>query len=150
MAGGLEFPLSLLPEVSVRLNRVLNQATFAEGMEKESDPSEGPLKIDAFLPAYFRNPVFWEGYSKLFPFGEGFSSPLFGVRRARIERLEDGFGRMQVCTYRWRHGSGRAFFRDVGDPPRPGQECDMVVTPEIRGKGDYLERLFVVVQHRPT
>ncbi len=150
MAGGLEFPLSALTEVSHRLNKVLNNEAPPDKGNGGLEPGDGPLKIDAFLPAYFRNPVFWEGYSKLFPFGEGFASPLFGVRRARIERLEDGFGRMQVCSYRWRHGSGRAFFREGGDPPRPGQDCDLVVTPEIRGKGDYLERLFVVIQHRPA
>ncbi len=148
MAGGLEFPLNLLPEVSRRLKEILNHEADSQNGASPSKSSDAPLKIDAFLPSYFRNPVFWEGYSKLFPFGEGFSSPMFGVRRARIERLEDGFGRMQVCSYRWRHGNGRAFFREGGKMPHPGQECDLVLTPEIRGKGDYLERLFVVSQYR--
>jgi single-stranded-DNA-specific exonuclease len=151
MAGGLEFPLELLSEVSDRLNQVLNAGPFHD--DQTGGPisaNKAPLKIDAFLPAYFRNPVFWDGYFKLFPFGEGFSSPQFGVRRARIERIEEGGSRMQVCSYRWRHGSGRAFLRDPSDTPVLGQESDLVVTPEIRGKGDYLERIFVVSQHRPA
>lgn len=116
----------------------------------EGGDERDPLRIDAFLPAYFRNPIFWEGYRKLFPFGEGFSRPLFGVRRARIERLEEGNGKMQACAYRWRHGSGRAFFREGEAILSPGQDYDLVVTPEIRGKGDYLERLFVVADYRPA
>lgn len=151
MAGGLEFPLEALSQVSERLNQVLNSGWehYDEKAGSENATTE-PLKIDAFLPAYFRNPVFWEGYLKLFPFGEGFSSPIFGVRRARIERIEEGSGRTPVCSYRWRHGNGRAFFRDSSDLPAPGQECDLVVTPEIRGRGDYLERIFTVNQYRPA
>ncbi|MGC8500212.1 MAG: DHH family phosphoesterase [Leptospirillia bacterium] len=151
MAGGLEFPVDLLPEVSLRLSRQINIHLSNSGAQASEASAEGePLRIDAFLPAYFRNPIFWEGYRKLFPFGEGFTRPLFGVRRARIERLEEGSGKMQACAYRWRHGSGRAFIREGGPSLSPGQDYDLVVTPEIRGKGDYLERLFVVADHRPA
>ena len=150
MAGGLEFPLEALTQVSERLNRVLNVGWERGDRKNGISGVSDSLTIDAFLPAYFRNPVFWDGYLKLFPFGEGFSSPKFGVRRARIERIEDGGGRTQVCSYRWRHGNGRAFLRDSTDMPPMGHDCDLVVTPEIRGKGDYLERIFVVSQHRPA
>ena len=151
MAGGLEFPADLLPEVSRRLSGLLNASPVtSEGGTMEGTDEKDPLRIDAFLPAYFRNPIFWEGYRKLFPFGEGFSRPLFGVRRARIERLEEGNGKMQACAYRWRHGSGRAFSRAGDAVLSPGQDYDLVVTPEIRGKGDYLERLFVVADYRPA
>lgn len=147
MAGGLEFPLDVLAQVSDRLNKVLN-AGQEPGL---SPPQSGdPLRIDAFLPAYCKNPVFWDGYQKLFPFGEGFSSPLFGVRRARIERIESGGGRSPVCSYRWRHGSGRAILRESGTHMSSGQDFDLVVTPEIRGKGDYLERIFFISQYRPA
>lgn len=151
MAGGLEFPLEALTQVSERLNKVLNA-----GQDQPRDRTclvssiDDLLKIDAFLPAYFKNPVFWDGYQKLFPFGEGFSSPMFGVRRARIERIENGTGRSPICSYRWRHGNGRAFLRESSDAISLGQEFDLVVTPEIRGKGDYLERIFFISQYRPA
>jgi single-stranded-DNA-specific exonuclease len=106
------------------------------------------LEIDAFLPASYRSPSFWEGLGKLVPFGEGFPEPLFGIRNVQIERMESTNSRLVLCHFRWSHGTEKAAFRQTSNLPKPGDRVDLVMTPELVGKGDHVERHFSIRRYR--
>ncbi|BAM06905.1 DHH family phosphoesterase [Leptospirillum ferrooxidans] len=141
-AGGLGFPVEILDMVRRKLSSQLN---------KKEEPSYGlnsDLEIDAFLPAYYRSTSFWEGLGALLPFGEGFQPPKLGVRNALIERIEDGRGRTVLCHFRWKHGLERAAIRSGLQVPHSGERVDLVMTPELVGKGDRVERHFSICSYR--
>ena len=144
-AGGLGFPLEILEKVRVLLSGIL-----MEDAVDSPENAEERMEIDAFLPAYYRSPSFWEGLGKLTPFGEGFPEPLFGIRNVRVEKMESTNGRLVLCHFRWNHGTERAAFRYSRDLPRPGDRLDLIMTPELVGKGDRIERHFTIRRHRHT
>jgi len=144
-AGGLGFPVELLGKVRAVLGKILQEAgSCQEGGTPDS------LEIDAFLPAYYRSPSFWEGLGRLVPFGEGFPAPLFGIRNVLVERMETTNGRLVLCHFRWSHGTEKAAFRQTTNLPKPGDRLDLVMTPELVGKGDHVERHFSIRRHRST
>ncbi len=144
-AGGLGFPLEILEKVRVLLSGILREQSAST-----LEDCDETLEIDAFLPAYYRSASFWEGFGKLTPFGEGFPEPLFGIRNVRVEKMESANGRLVLCHFRWNHGTERAAFRYSRNLPRPGDRLDLVMTPELVGKGDRIERHFTIRRHRHT
>ncbi len=142
-AGGLGFPVELLETVRKVLGNILKEPSSCPEMQ---DPDS--LEIDAFLPAYYRSSSFWEGLGKLVPFGEGFPEPLFGIRNVQIERMESTNGRLVLCHFRWSHGTEKAAFRQTSNLPKPGDRVDLVMTPELVGKGDHVERHFSIRRYR--
>lgn len=141
-AGGLGFPFEALEDVRSLLTAFLKDRSGTREEEGET------LDIDAFLPAYYRSGVFWEGLGKLIPFGEGFPEPMFGIRNAHVEKVASGNGRLVLCHFRWRHGTERAAFRHTQTLPSPGDRLDLVMTPELVGKGDRVERHFTIRRYR--
>ncbi len=141
-AGGLGFPIEVLDMVRRKLTSELNQSRDKPVRGNEC------LEIDAFLPAYYRSASFWEGLGALLPFGEGFHPPKLGVRNALVERVEDGRGRTVLCHFRWKHGLERAAIRSGLEVPRSGERLDLVMTPELVGKGDRVERHFSIHSYR--
>jgi single-stranded-DNA-specific exonuclease len=140
-AGGLGFPIEALEDVRALLTEFLKNRPAPQEEERVLD-------IDAFLPAYYRSGAFWEGLSKLIPFGEGFPEPMFGIRNAQVEKVASGNGRIVLCHFRWRHGTEKAAFRHTQTLPNPGDRLDLVMTPELVGKGDRVERHFTIRRYR--
>lgn len=140
-AGGLGFPIEALEEVRTVLTEFLKNRPATQEEERVLD-------IDAFLPAYYRSGAFWDGLGKLIPFGEGFPEPMFGIRNAQVEKVASGNGRIVLCHFRWRHGTEKAAFRYTQTLPNPGDRLDLVMTPELVGKGDRVERHFTIRRYR--